>query len=351
MTNHYIKDGNGKIKTNVFIGLAIAASLVAMVPAIVAITASNSTAGTEASAAPPTKTPFLKVYAENALYEPNAGKTNVFGPGGIFPFFNDTFTCGNAITCGINTKEATFKGVFKENGGPGDNQFWADYTAPITYGDQQIKNHHYRVVLQNTMWNNTSAAETPLPTALPPFLKAGKGVSFDQIQHGHSMIDRADVPMFMNQVSLYGHANVYDLTDGNKMVAKDIFIHLMVGKVVDENTYFTNMKASPQTQTVVALFVVNIPSGVKLPGGIGPLTPAQAQSFTPPASDLSLNSTLPINYNQLLDQGVMAHEPAPGSQSTIWPVDNPTQPLFFSFLLFTDTKTFWSPNHHVPGTQ
>ena len=40
------------------------------------------------------------------------------------------------------------------------------------------------------------------------------------------MVDRADVPMFMNKVSLYGHVNVYDLTDNNKLVAEKVFTHL-----------------------------------------------------------------------------------------------------------------------------
>jgi hypothetical protein len=161
------------------------------------------------------------------------------------------------------------------------------------------------------------------------------------------MVDRADVPMFMNRVALYGHVNVYDVTDGNKVVAERIFTHLMIGKVVDEKSFYADMQSNPATPTVVALFVVNIPSGVQLPGGIGPLTPEQAQSFTPMADDLSLTNSPPVNYEQLKGQGVDVSKPA--QQSTVWPVDNPTQPVFFNFLLFTETHVYASSTNSVPG--
>jgi hypothetical protein len=152
------------------------------------------------------------------------------------------------------------------------------------------------------------------------------------------MIDRADVPMFLNKVALYGHVNVYDLTDGNKLVAEKVFTHLMVGKVIDEKSYFENMQVNPATPTVVALFVVNIPSGIKLPGDIGPLTSEQAQGFTPLADDPSLNNSPPVTFAELAKWGVDVKEPTP--QSTVWPVDNPTQPPMFTFLLYADAKTF-----------
>lgn len=284
-----------------------------------------------------TEKPYVRVMASNALYEPAAGKTNVFGPEGIFPFFNDVFSCADNISCGVSVDGAAFRGVFKE-GGEKENKFWADYVAPITYGDHQIKGHKYRIVLQDTNWNNDSKDLTPMPTRIPDFLVVGKGVAFDQIQHGHSMIDRADVPMFMNKVSLYGHVNIYDLTDGNKLVAEKVFTHLMVGKVIDEKSYFKDIQLNPATNTVVALFVVNIPSGVKLPGDIGPLTSEQAQSFTPLADDASLANAPPVTYADLAEWGVDVKEPMP--QSTVWPVDNPTQPPTFTFLLFTDAKAF-----------
>ncbi|MBI5378083.1 MAG: hypothetical protein HZA82_05610 [Thaumarchaeota archaeon] len=326
---------NKKTRTNVIMGMAIAAALAALIPMIVL---SNDT---EAASM---EKPYVKVFAKNALYEPAAGKTNVFGPGGIFPFFDATFSCADTITCGVAVEGSTFKGAFKE-GSQKENKFWVEYTAPISYGDHQVKDHKYRIVLQDTNWNTDSLEQTPMPTRIPDFLVEGKGVAFDQIQHGHSMIDRADVPMFMNKVALYGHVNVYDITNGNKLVAENIFTHLMVGKVVDEKSYFTNMQANPATQTVVALFIVNIPSGVKLPGDIGPLTSEQAQSFTPLADDLSLANSPPVMYDQLESQGVMAKKPMP--QSTVWPVDNPTQPVFFTFLLFTDVKTFDSTTGNI----
>jgi hypothetical protein len=283
-----------------------------------------------------TEKPYVRVIAKNAFYEPAAGKTNVFGPEGVFPFFNDVFSCADAITCGVSVEGASFKGVFKESGQK-ENKFWAEYVAPITYGEHQIKGHKYRIVLQDTNWNNDSKELTPLPTRTPDFLVAGKGVAFDQIQHGHSMIDRADVPMFMNKVALYGHVNVYDLTDKNKLVAENVFAHLMIGKVIDEKSYFADMQINPATQTVVALFVVNIPSGVTLPGDIGPLTSEQAQGFTPLPDDLSLTNSPPVTYTDLASFGVDVKK---STQSTVWPVDNPTQPVMFTFLLFTDAKTF-----------
>jgi hypothetical protein len=328
-----------KIKTSVLVGMAITA-LAAMV--LLAVGNSNSV-----QAAEPTDKSYVRVTATNALYEPAAGKTNVFGPKGIFPFFNDTFKCADAITCGVAVKGATFQGVFKENGGK-DNVFWAEYTAPITYGDHQVKGHKYRVVLKDTNWNNSSKDLTPAPTRIPDFLVAGNGVAFDQIQHGHSMIDRADVPMFLNRVALYGHVDVYDMTAGKKKVAENVFAHLMVGKVVDEQSYFKDMQVNPATQTVVALFVVNIPSGVKLPGDIGPLTPEQAQSFTPLADDLSLANTPPVMYDSLVKQGLKLEKPMP--QSTVWPVDNPTQQPMFTFLLFTEARTFDSAKGGMSGT-
>lgn len=112
--------------------------------------------------------------------------------------------------------------------------------------------------------------------------------------------------------------------------------------------YVKALHATPCTsQTVVALFVVNIQSGVKLPGGIGPLIPEQAQSFTPHSEDLSLTKVPHVDYAQLMDQGVDAMQPLP--QSTVWSVDNPTQPLFFAFLPYIEAKAFNFSTNEVPG--
>jgi hypothetical protein len=347
-----LRDENGRLKGNVIIATVFAAMLVAMVPAVMAIittTSAGAAANNQAEAADATDRPYVKAFAGGkALYEPNAGKTNVFGPGGIFPFFNDTFSCGDAITCGTQVS-ASFKGVFKENGGEGDNKFVATYVAPITYGDHQVKDHKYRVVMVDTKWNNDDPRQTPLPTRTPDFLLPGNGVAFDQYQHGHSMIDRADVPLFFNKVALYGHANVYDETDGGKLVAENIFMHLMVGKAVDEKAFYNNVQNDDGTPLVVLLFLVNIPSGVTLPGGIGPLTSEQAQSFTPLADDPSLTSPPPFDYAKLAEWGVDATEPMP--QSTPWSVDNPTQPVFFTFLLFTEANAHASATNNVPGLE
>lgn len=341
-----LRDGNGKVKGNVVIVVVFAAMLVAMVPAVMAII-SAKTVATQAEAAGVTGTPYLKAYASGkAIYEPNAGKTNVFGPGGIFPFFNSTFSCGNAITCGTQV-DASFKGVFKEAGAAGDNKFVATYTAPITYGDHQVAGHKYRVEMVDTKWNNDDPAQTPLPTRTPDFLLPGNGVGFDQYQHGHSMVDRADVPLFYNKVAVYGHVNVYDDTDGGKLVAKNIFMHVMVGKAVDEKAFYGNVQIDDGTPLLVLMFLVNIPSGVQLPGGIGPLTPQQAQSFTPLSDDPSLTNPPPFDYAKLKQMGVDVKEPLP--QSTPWSVDNPTQPVFFTFLLFSNAKAVNSATNEVPG--
>lgn len=56
---------------------------------------------------------IVKVEATNALYEPAAGLTNVFGPEGLFPF--QDFSCADALTCGIQAgKNAKFTGVFEQ---------------------------------------------------------------------------------------------------------------------------------------------------------------------------------------------------------------------------------------------
>jgi hypothetical protein len=332
-------------KGNVVIAVVIASMVAAMVPAIVFISNSAGNGQQAADAAELTSRPYFKVIGDTAIYEPNAGKTNVFGPGGIFPFFNDTFACGNAITCGVQVEGDKFRGVFKEGGGA-ENKFFAEYESPITYGDHQVKGHKYRVELIDTLWNSTDGA---MPTRQAQFLAEKGNVAFKQVQHGHSNIDRADVPMFFNDVALYGHVNVYDMTDGNKLVAKNIFTHMMVGKIVDETKAFENLQFTPVTQTVVALFVVNIPSGVKLPGDIGPLTPEQAQSFTPLGDDTSIDGKPPIDYAQLHSVSVPADEPMP--QSTTWPVDNPSQPVFFTFLLFTDVKAGPSSSGQMAGIQ
>ena len=335
------------VKTNLVITVVVGVMLVAMLP--VMLTMGNTVSVQNAEADDSMTRPYVKVYAKTALYEPGVGMTNVFGPGGIFPFFNDTFSCANdVVKCGVLAEGATFKGVFKEAGGENDNRFWAEYTSPITYGDHQMAGHKYRIELVDTQWNNENLQLTPSPTRVPQFLSAGNGVAFDQIQHGHSMVDRADAPMFVNKVALYGHANVYDITDGGStLVAEKIFVHLMVGHVVDESMFYSDYQFNSPLPLVVALFAVNVPSGVELPGGIGPLTSEQAQGFTPLPDDPSLTSTPPVNYEQLFDQGVQAEQPMP--QSTVWPVDNPTQPVFFTFLLYTETKAFTSHTNAVPG--
>lgn len=92
------RDDNGKVKTNVIIDTVFVAMLVALVPAVMAIT-TTSTRTIDAEAEDAVDRPYIKAFAGGkGIYKPNAGKTNVFGPGGIFPFFKNTFACGGALT-------------------------------------------------------------------------------------------------------------------------------------------------------------------------------------------------------------------------------------------------------------
>ena len=47
---------------------------------------------------------YFKFHGSNALYEPSVGIVNVFGPEGLFPFFDDVFSCGNGLECGVESK-------------------------------------------------------------------------------------------------------------------------------------------------------------------------------------------------------------------------------------------------------
>ena len=78
---------NIQTKRAIVAGIAIA-SLVAILTPILADFSYVDAASAEKS--------YVRVNAKNALYEPAAGKTNVFGPNGVFPFFNDVFKCDQA---------------------------------------------------------------------------------------------------------------------------------------------------------------------------------------------------------------------------------------------------------------
>lgn len=88
----------------------------------------------------------VNVEATNALYEPAAGLTNVFGPEGLFPFQN--FSCADALTCGIPAGEnAKFTGVFEQGNANNMTSYEATYTSPVTYGPHQIAGHKYKITL------------------------------------------------------------------------------------------------------------------------------------------------------------------------------------------------------------
>lgn len=272
----------------------------------------------------------VKVEATDALYEPAAGLTNVFGPGGLFPFQN--FSCADALTCGISAGEdAKFTGVFEEGNVNNMTSYEATYTAPVTYGPHQIAGHEYKITLTDLNWNSAGSA---LPTRQPEFAAMVNDVGFNQIQHGSSNIDRSDVPQLYDEAFLYGHAMVTDITNGNNtVVAKDIFTHVMVAHVMDENEYYRNMKDKALSPNLVFLFAVNIPNDTELPG-VGSLSAEEAQSFTPLADDESLDNTPPINYPVNIPTPREGEIDEPESQSTVWPVANPNQPLLFSFLVY-----------------
>jgi hypothetical protein len=272
----------------------------------------------------------VKVEATNALYEPAAGLTNVFGPEGLFPVQN--FSCANALTCGISAGEdAKFTGVFEQGNANNMTSYEATYTSPVTYGPHQIAGHEYKITLTDLNWNS---ADSALPTRQPEFAAMVNDVGFNQIQHGASNIDRSDVPQLYDEAFLYGHAMVTDVTNGNNtVVAKDIFTHVMVAHVMDENEYYKNLKDKALSPNMVFLFAVNIPSDTELPG-VGSLSAEQAQSFTPLADDESLDNSLPIDYPVNIPTPREGEIDEPESQSTVWPVANPNQPLLFTFLVY-----------------
>lgn len=84
---------------------------------------------------------LLKVETKNALFEPAAGLSNVFGPEGLFPFAN-VFKCANALTYGVSGgDDAKFTATFEEGNKNNMTSYEATYTSTVTYGPHQIKGH------------------------------------------------------------------------------------------------------------------------------------------------------------------------------------------------------------------
>jgi hypothetical protein len=240
------------------------------------------------------------------------------------------------LTCGVSAGDnATFAGTFEEGNRNNLTGYTATYTSPVTYGPQQIKGHTYKIELTDTRWNSTDAA---MPTRQAEFARMVNNVGFNQIQHGASLVDRSDVPQLYDHAFLYGHAKVTDITNGNNtVVAKDIFTHVMVAHVMDENTFYRNLKGSAASPAMVFVFTVNIPSGKDLPG-VGSLTPEKAQGYTPLPSDPSLSNPPPVSYPVQIPHPRNGTLDKPEPQSTTWPVDNPNQPLLFNFLVYRDSQ-------------
>ena len=312
----------------------------------------TSTASSEVSLPQPNdSSTILKAQASNALFEPAAGLSNVFGPGGLFPF-EDVFTCADALTCGVSAGEdAMFTGTFEEGNENNLTGYTATYTSPVTYGPHQLEGHTYQIELTDTYWNSSDAA---MPTRQAEFASMVNNVGLNQIQHGASMIDRSDVPQLYDHAFLYGHARVTDITNGNNtIVAEDVFTHVMVAHVMDEDTFYSNLKGSAASPTMVFLFAINIPSDTELPG-VGSLTPEQAQGFTPLPTDPSLTNPPPVDYPVELPDPREGTIEAPESQSTVWPVANPNQPLLFNFLVYQDAQVTLSsmdPENTIATTE
>ena len=77
----------------------------------------------------------------NALFEPAAGLSNVFGPGGLFAM-PDTFECADALTCGVSAGEdAEFVGVFDKGNENGVTGYIATYTSTAKYGLKKIEGY------------------------------------------------------------------------------------------------------------------------------------------------------------------------------------------------------------------
>lgn len=281
---------------------------------------------------------LIKVRASDALFEPAAGLSNVFGPEGLFPF--DNFSCADALTCGVSAGEnAKFVGTFDKANANNLTSYEATYTSPVTYGPHQIAGHEYKITLTDINWNSPSASE---PTEQPQFAALTNNVGFDQIQHGASYIDRSDVPQLSNLAFLYGHAQVTDITNGNNtVVAEDVFTHVMVGHVMDEQAFYQDLRDEALSPNFVFLFAINIPDDTELPG-VGSLTAEQAQSYTPLESDPSLDNSPQIDYPVSIpeprDETMDDIEEPEGPQSTTWPVANSEQPLLFTFLVYQDTN-------------
>jgi hypothetical protein len=312
----------------------------------------TSTASSEVSLPQPNdSSTIIKAQASNALFEPAAGLSNVFGPGGLFPF-EDVFTCADALTCGVSAGEdAMFTGTFEEGNENNLTGYAATYTSPVTYGPHQLEGHTYQIELTDTYWNSSDAA---MPTRQAEFASMVNNVGLNQIQHGASMIDRSDVPQLYDHAFLYGHARVTDVTNGNNtVVAEDVFTHVMVAHVMDEDTFYSNLKESAASPTMVLLFAINIPSDIELPG-VGSLTPEQAQGFTPLPTDPSLTNPPPVDYPVELSAPREGTIEAPEPQSTVWPVANPNQPLLFNFLVYQDAQVTLSsmdPENTIATTE
>ncbi len=248
------------------------------------------------------------VTANSPLFVPDVGKTNVYCKGGVAPMAPFTKNgCKPVATSGSfdgsflkGTPDTTSRdqGNIERSRGQGAK---ADFTATFM---NPIDGKEYRIVSRDTKWNSSTTAE---PTPDPFFARPFDNVFYDQTQHGQTMIDRSDAPLLFVRVGMYGHVDVFQ---GGNMVAKDIFTHVMVGYVLGgpddfgRNEFFTHYKITPQSPLLVFIFIVNTPGTIKA---------------TPPPTDPSLHQGPALDHDDM---------------SSPWPTDDPTQPLYFNFLIY-----------------
>lgn len=258
------------------------------------------------------------VKASKPLFEPGVGVTNVYCSGGLVPA--SPFTQNG---CQPAATEGTFQGSFQQgtHGNEGKDEHAiepstgsgakADFTATFL---NPIDGKEYRIVSRDTTWNSSTTRE---PTPNTFFAKPYGNVFFDQPQHGQTMIDRSDAPLIYSRIGVYGHVDVWQ---GDRQVARDIFVHVMVGPVLapagsTDAEFLSHYKITPTTPNLVFIFVVNTPGTIKA---------------TPPPTDPS------ISHGPMGDTD---------DRSSPWPTDDPSQPLYFNFLIYQEVALT------IPGGQ
>jgi len=280
----------------------------------------------------------IKITGSGAKLMPSVGITNVFGtdPPGLFP--KQPFTCidPGKSTCPLDAKDAKFIGTFEKGNSNNLTSYTFNYTSPIDSRPAQIKGHTYMVKLTDLKWNGTDAAKQ---TPQPEFARVANNSIFNQPMHGLTNIDRKDVPQLFNKATLFGHALVKDITNGNNtVVVKSAFTHLMFMHFVDPKLYYTTLGDPAKSPDMVLVDVANFchqdlkkGDACILPNGEHYSTPGEGQKYFPPKS-ARLGAPPPIKYP------VNGTINAPKVVDGEWPVDNTATNNPFYFLFFIIPK-------------